>query len=111
MVTCIDLRDYQQTRRIAFTIINSPTLLLPQWHALLQREAPASLHERMLLRDVLTRWNSTFDHLAVFIELQVYVDKFTSVRDHDLREFELTREEWECIKQLVEVLKVCLLLF
>jgi len=52
------------------------------------------------------RWNSTFNHLATFIELETYVDKFTSVRDHGLWNLELTREEWECIKQLVKVLQV-----
>ena len=52
-----------------------------------------------------TRWNSTFDHLATFIELEPYVDKFTGIRDHNLRDFELTREEWGCVKQLVKVLQ------
>ena len=102
--------SYQQTRRIAFKIINSPTLLLPQWHALLQRDAPARFHERTLPRYVSTRWNSTFDHLAAFIDLQTYVDEFTSVRDHGLREFELNGEEWECITQLVKVLQVSYLI-
>ena len=94
----------QQTCRIAFKIINSPTLLLPQWHTLLEHEAPAKLHGRMLPRDVSTRWNSTFDHLAAFVELEEYVDKFAGVREHGLRQFELTREEWKCMKQLVKVL-------
>lgn len=87
-------------------MINSPTLLLPQWHALLEREAPADLHGRTLPRDVSTRWNSTFDHLAAFLELQVYVETFTGIRENGLREFELTSEEWDCLKQLVKVLQV-----
>jgi len=98
--------SYQQTRRIAFKIINSPTLLLPQWHDLLRREAPSRFHERSLPHDVSTCWNSTFNHLAAFSDLQTYIDKFTSIRDHGLREFELTREEWECVRQLVKVLQV-----
>jgi hypothetical protein len=96
----------QQTRRIAFKVINSPTLLLPQWYALLESDAPSQFHGRSLPRDVSTRWNSTFDHLAAFLEMQDYVDKFTGVREHGLRNFELTKEEWDCVKQLVKVLQV-----
>ena len=87
-------------------MINSPTLLLPQWHAHLEREAPTELHGRILPRDVSTRWNSTFDHLATFVELAEYVDTFTGIREHGLRQFELTSEEWDCLKQLVKVLQV-----
>ncbi len=50
--------------------------------------------------------NSTYDHLAAIFELRDYIDQFTSVREHGLREFELTGEEWECVKQLVKVLQV-----
>jgi hypothetical protein len=97
---------FDKTRRIAFKVINSPTLLLPQWHALLEREAPVEYHGRSLPRDVSTRWNSTFDHLVAFVELQDYVDNFTGIREHGLRQFELTREEWDGVKQLVKVLQV-----
>ena len=97
---------FVQTRRIAFKVINSPTLLLPQWHTLLEREAPAKLHGRSLPRDVSTRWNSTFNHLAAFVELEDYIDSFTGIWEHGLRQFELTKEEWGCVKQLVKVLQV-----
>ena len=50
------------------------------------------------------------NHLAAFLELQTYVDKFTNVQDHSLWEFELTREEWECVTQLVKVLQVSYLI-
>jgi hypothetical protein len=102
---------FVQTRRIAFKVINSPTLLLPQWHALLEREAPARFHGRSLPRDVSTRWNSTFNHLAAFVELGDYIDTFTGIREHGLRQFELTKEEWGCVKQLVKVLQVNPMLF
>jgi len=93
----------QQTRRIAFKIINSPTLLLLEWLALLECEALTPLHGHMIPRDVSTWWNSTYDHLAAVFELRDYIDRFTSIREHGLREFELTGEEWECVKQLVKV--------
>jgi len=92
-------------------VINSPTLLLPQWHALLEREAPSRFHGCSLPHDVSTRWNSTYDHLVAFLELEAYINKFTGVRENGLREFELTREEWGCLKQLVKVLQVGSLLF
>ncbi len=102
---------FVQTRRIAFKVINSPTLLLPQWHALLEREALVKFHGRSIPRDVLTRWNSMFNHLATFVELEDYIDTFTGIREHGLRQFELTKEEWGCVKQLVKVLQVSSLLY
>jgi hypothetical protein len=38
--------------------------------------------------------------------MQVYVDKFASVCEHGLQEFELTEKEWDCLRQLVKVLQV-----
>lgn len=102
---------FAQTCRIAFKVINSPTLLLPQWHALLEREAPAKFHGRSIPRDVLTHWNSTFNHMAAFMELEDYIDTFTGIQEHGLQQFELTKEEWACVKQLVKVLQVSSLLF
>jgi len=98
--------DLYQQCHITFKIINSPILLLPQWHTLLQHEVPTQFHSCTLPRDISTHWNSTFNHLAAFIELETYVDKFTSAQDHGLRDLKLTKEEWECIKQLVKVLQV-----
>lgn len=99
-----------QTRRIAFKIINSPTLLLPQWHTLLKREAHSQFHRCSLPRDVSTRWNSMFDHLAAFVQLQDYINKFTQIHKHGLQEFELMREEWDCVGRLVKLLQVCFIL-
>lgn len=84
---------FVQMHRIAFKVINSPTLLLPQWHALLEREALARFHGCSLPRDVSTRWNSTFNHLAAFVELEDYIDTFTGIREHGLWQFELMKEE------------------
>jgi len=79
---------------------------VPQWHALLEREAPPRFHGRSLPCDVSTHWNSTYDHLAAFIQLEEYIDKFTGIREHGLRDFELTKVEWDCVKHLVKVLQV-----
>jgi len=68
-----------QTWRIAFKVINSLTLLLPQWHALLEREVPTPLHGRVLPWYVSTQWNSTYNHLVAVFELREYIDWFTGI--------------------------------
>ncbi|KAF8995518.1 hypothetical protein BDZ89DRAFT_971740, partial [Hymenopellis radicata] len=48
-------------RALAFKIINSSTILLPAWKRLLREH---KIVERLIPRDVKTRWNSTFDMIA-----------------------------------------------
>ncbi|KIM36851.1 hypothetical protein M413DRAFT_56205, partial [Hebeloma cylindrosporum] len=52
-------------RKISFAIKNSTTIILPQWLSTLQE---LELAERMMPRDVRTRWNSTFDMLNFAVE-------------------------------------------
>ncbi|THU76474.1 hypothetical protein K435DRAFT_704796, partial [Dendrothele bispora CBS 962.96] len=47
-------------RKISFKTINSSTLLLPQWFAILNEH---KRKEKVIPRDVKTRWNSSFDML------------------------------------------------
>jgi hypothetical protein len=49
-----------QLRALSNTIKNSTTIILPQWLAKLEE---LDLNVRMMPRDVITRWNSTFDML------------------------------------------------
>lgn len=93
----------QQTRRISFKIINSPTLLLPRWRAI---TATTPFEHRTLPRDVATRWNSTFDMLKTFLELKEFVIKFTDSSSNGLADYILTPDEWEAVEGLVSVLKV-----
>jgi hypothetical protein len=92
-----------QLRKLAFKIVNSSTLLLPAWKKLL-----ATLHmdERLMPRDVKTRWNSTFSMLDFAVEYRKPLDMLSGQRGNGLREFELTQEEWEIAEQLRDVLKV-----
>lgn len=92
-----------QVRKLAFKIVNSTTLLLPAWKNCV---AKANLSERVIPRDVTTRWNSTYDMLSFVLEYRVAVDSFTAKRENDSRELELNDEEWEVVKQLSEVLMV-----
>lgn len=60
----------------------------------------------MMPRDVLTRWNSTFEMLNFAIEYRVAIDAITAERNMKLRKYELGKEEWKVAKELCEVLKV-----
>ena len=88
---------------MAFKIINSSTLLLPEWKATLRE---LRLPERLLPRDVRTRWNSTFDMLDTAVKYRKAIDRMCSDKKNKLRSYELAKEEWEIARQLREVLKV-----
>lgn len=92
-----------QTRKISFKIINSTTLLLPRWR---QHVSGTRFKDRVLPRDVATRWNSTYDMLAAFIEMKNEVSQFLDRSSNGLAEFLLTDDEWEAIAGLVSALKV-----
>ncbi|TFK73076.1 hypothetical protein BDN72DRAFT_745039, partial [Pluteus cervinus] len=62
-------------RTYAYKIVNSSTILLPAWYAIL---AELGLDRKLLPRDVRTRWNSTYDLLVVAIKYRKAVDKMTS---------------------------------
>jgi len=65
------------------------------------------LTDKLIPRDVSTRWNSTFDMLDAAIEYRKAVDEMTSDRSNDLRKFELSNSEWSIACQLRDILKVC----
>ena len=60
----------------------------------------------MLPRDVKTRWNSTYDMLATAVEYKVAVKAMCSDAELSLRKYELSKQEWVIVDQLVDVLKV-----
>jgi hypothetical protein len=93
-----------QLRKMAFAIKNSTTIILPEWYRILEELA---LKERIMPRDVSTRWNSTFDMLDFAIEYQRAIDAISGDRDMKLRKFEMGKDEWELAIQLRNVLRVC----
>jgi hypothetical protein len=87
-------------------------ILLPRWTQILkdlQITNNASNSEpliiRMMLRDVATCWNSTYDMLVFTLEYRDAIDEISS--DKDMRKYELDQEEWELVQQLCDVLSVC----
>ena len=73
------------------------------WKKCLERLKLAS---KIIPRDVSTRWNSTFNMLAFAVEYRKAIEKITSDRKNDLRQFELSGEEWVIAEELRDILKV-----
>jgi len=91
-----------QLRKLAFTIKNSTTIVLPEWASILDQHAKASkaakttpLSRRMMPRDVSTRWNSTFDMVKFALAYREPLNDLTGSRGMKLRAYELTKDEWK----------------
>ena len=59
---------------------------------------------RMMPRDVITRWNSTYKMIVFALEYREAIDEISG--DRDMRRYELLEEEWELVQQLSDVLGV-----
>jgi len=92
-----------QLRKLAYKIINSLTLILPAWKVIL---ATLKLNERLMPRDVTTRWNSTFVMLDFALAHRKALDLLTQDRTNGLREYEISEAEWQIAQQLRDALKV-----
>ena len=88
---------------MAFAIKNSSTLILPRWYALLDE---LKLGERIMPRDVSTRWNSTYDMLKFALNYRVALDAISGERDMKLQKYELKDTEWHIASQLRDILEV-----
>ncbi|KAF9004428.1 hypothetical protein BDZ89DRAFT_909653, partial [Hymenopellis radicata] len=64
----------RKIRTISFKIINSTTILLPRWRTLV---AEYKLPNKVLPRDVSTRWNSTYDMLAAALKYKRVIREMT----------------------------------
>jgi hypothetical protein len=93
-----------QIRKLSYKIIQSSTILLPLWKRLVRELC--NLAAGLLPRDVRTRWNSTFDMLEGALKFKPVIKKLTEDSDNDLREYELTKEEWEVLVEMRDTLKV-----
>ena len=82
---------------------DSTTIILPQWFTTLE---DLNLDQRMMPRDVTTRWNSTFDMLEFSCDYREPIDLITGNQMMRLRHYELSEEDWEIATKLRDVLKV-----
>ena len=92
-----------QCHCISFKIISSPTLLLPRWR---ETVTGTDFKDRILPRDISTRWNSTFDMLSAFIEMKQFVVQFLDQASNGLSEYNLEEEECKAASDLVKALTV-----
>ncbi|KAE9383909.1 hypothetical protein BT96DRAFT_843140 [Gymnopus androsaceus JB14] len=92
-----------QAHKISFKIINSTTLLLPQWR---EHVANTAFKDRVLPRDVATQWNSTYNMLAAFLEMKEPVSQFLDHSSNGMAKFLLDNNEWTAIEGLVSALKI-----
>ncbi|KAF5366396.1 hypothetical protein D9758_009756 [Tetrapyrgos nigripes] len=96
----------EKIRGLSFSLIHSTTIGLPQWRAACICN---HLPNRIIPRDVRTRWNSTFDMLEFVLKYQKAVDDITGNKDLPYRKHELTSVEWQVLKDLCYVLQATFL--
>jgi hypothetical protein len=99
----IFLFKISQVRQLAFAIINSSTKLLPAWRrvCIRQKKKPS-----LIPRDVVTRWNSTYDMLQFALDYRTPIDAITADKILKLRKYELDDVHWKIVGDLVVVLGV-----
>jgi hypothetical protein len=95
-------------RRLAFSIVHSTTIALPAWHRYCKE---LKLKPRILPRDVVTRWNSTYYMLSFAVKYCSAIYAMTADKSLKLRKFELETEEWSIAEDLVSVLLVRIHIF
>jgi len=64
------------------------------------------LSNRMMPRDIATRWNYTYEMLSFAYTYRDAYNELTSNRDMKMRKYEIEDDDWEIVKQLADVLKV-----
>jgi len=89
-------------RQLAFAIIHSTTIALPAWRLTCET---LKLKRRLIPRDVVTRWNSTYDMMHFALNYREAIDSITADKTLKLRKYELFAEDWNIIQDLTHILK------
>jgi len=89
-------------RSLSFAIIRSTTLALPAWKKVCRQ---LSLKPRLIPRNVVTRWNSTYDMLRFTLKYCEAVDEITTDKSLKLHKFELEDEDWMIVEDLAAILE------
>jgi hypothetical protein len=84
-------------------IIHSTTIALPAWHRICCEH---HLKGRLIPRDVVTRWNSTYDMLKFVLAYRLAIDTITADKRLKMRKYELDNDNWGIVEDLVSVLEV-----
>jgi hypothetical protein len=92
-----------QVRQLSFAIIHSTTIALPAWRTICTQ---LGFKPCLIPRDVVTRWNSTYDMMQFALKYRQPIDGITANKELKLRRYELDIEDWTIIEDLVAVLEV-----
>lgn len=92
-----------QVWQLSFAIIHSTTIALPAWR---RTCAELGLKVRLIPRDVVTRWNSTYDMMRFVLTYRKAIDKITADKTLKMRKYELDNDDWLIVEDLVAVLEV-----
>ncbi|KAJ7050238.1 hypothetical protein C8F01DRAFT_1001073, partial [Mycena amicta] len=95
-------------RNVAKKTINSSTRLLPKWKEVV---SDCNLAKRHILRDVKTRWNSTYDMIAFVLEYRRAYKQFTTDESNGLTDYILSSAEWTVLDDLRDILHDATLYF
>src|SRR6266849_213323 len=96
------LTFFLQLRQLSLAIIHSTTITLPAWRQICQ---PHGLKDKLIPRDVVTRWNSTHDMMVFALEYWKPIDSITMDKSLKLQRYKLDNEGWGVIEQLVSILQ------
>jgi hypothetical protein len=92
-----------QIRKFFFAVIHSMTIALPAWRkACVANNLPICL----ILCDVKTCWNSTFDMVKMALKYCAAVDDITANKGLKLHKYELDDDDWDIVLDLLHLLKV-----
>ncbi|KIK11653.1 hypothetical protein PISMIDRAFT_74065, partial [Pisolithus microcarpus 441] len=80
--------------KLTIKLVHSTTILLPVWKSILKELRQAVT---IMLHDVPTRWNSSFNLSEYTLNHRKAIDTVTQHRELGLRKFELGDHEWELI--------------
>jgi hypothetical protein len=95
-------------RKLSFAIIHSTTITLLAWRLACETN---KLKVKLIPRDVVTRWNSTYNMMAFALTYRKPIDEITANKTLKLRHYELDAEDWQIVDDLVSVLEACTLFF
>lgn len=62
---------------------------------------------KLIPRDVVTRWNSTYDMMDFVLKYRQAIDQITADKVLKLRKYELDNDDWAIVEDLVAILEVC----